>query len=117
MPRKRSIAKQIECVLHPIKVKEISQAYANKTMAAKNENIEGGYVNQEATIYFAREAAEASKIHTVLHELYHAFEEHTARMDEEAKADSFAAMCMRIFKPEKVDDLLMEIPKKRKANK
>lgn len=114
MPRIRSKTRQIECVLHPINVLEVSQKYANRIMANKGEVVDGGYVRRDATMYITREASERAKIHTVLHELYHAFKDHTARMDEEAAADSFAAMTMRIFKPETVEDLFMDAPTKGK---
>jgi len=83
-------------------------------MADKGEDVDGGYVRRNATMYVTREATERAKIHTILHELYHAFQDHTDRMEEEAIADSFAAMLMRIFKPETVNDLFIELKQKGK---
>ena len=96
---------KIEGILHDVEVRLVTQRYLNRLVANRGESVEGAYVADEDVIYIARELSEQNKIHTLLHELFHVFEHHSERMDSEARADSFAALLIRIFQP-KLEDLL-----------
>lgn len=95
----------IEGPLHSIKVKEVSARTLAKHFAEAGEIVDGAYVDAENMIYILKTASDEAKIHTVLHELYHAFETHSVRMDSEGKADLFAAMLMRLFKVKTIEEL------------
>lgn len=97
---------KIEGILHDVSLSLVSQKYIDKHMAGSYESVEGAYVPDSNLIYTVKTLSESTKIHTVLHEMYHMFEHHTERMDTEAKADSFAAWIIRIFNPKSVEELL-----------
>ena len=58
--------------------------------------IYGAYVSAENKIYMLKGLDDHKTKHTLLHELYHAFDDQVSEMDEEGKADAFATMLMRL---------------------
>ena len=72
---------------------------------AKGETVLGGYVSSENAIYIAKEQDPQAIMHTLWHELKHAFDDQTKMLisnsepadPEEARADAFGSMIMRIF--------------------
>lgn len=94
----RSRAKYtIEGPLHTVDVSLVTQKYINKIIANKGETVAGAYVSADNAIYIEKSQPETMRIHTVWHELHHVFEDQTIRMDQEAKADTFASWMMRLF--------------------
>lgn len=103
---KRSKKQHMEGVLHDITLSFVTQKYMDRTLGDKGETVAGAYVSADNKIYISKEDTELKQVHTILHEFYHSFVDHTVRMDEEAKADSFAAWVMRVFNVTEVKQLI-----------
>lgn len=87
---------QLDCYLHPVKVKGVSQRYLDKIVAGKNETVRGCYIAKENTIYIAYDLEQEVLEHTLWHEWKHAWDEHTEDLDDEKQADAFGAIMRRL---------------------
>jgi hypothetical protein len=100
-----SKAKYLEGPLHKIRVKEVSQRYLQRTMAAKGEIVAGGFVAEENCIYILKDADRTAKLQILLHEAIHAADHQTSLLDEEARADVWSSWLIRLFKATGVEEL------------
>jgi Zn-dependent peptidase ImmA (M78 family) len=102
---KKGKTTQIECALYPVKVKFVTKRWLSKHIADPNEVVAGGYVSADNTIYISKELEPSYELHTLLHELKHAFDDQTQHMSEEDTADAFASMLIRLTSV-KVSDII-----------
>jgi len=93
-------------VLYPVTVKLVTLKYLNQIVPReRGETVLGGYVTAENTIYIAKEQDAKALMHTLWHELKHAFDDQVKMLlsnsepldAEEAMADAFASMIMRVI--------------------
>jgi hypothetical protein len=99
---------QVHGVLHPINLKFVTSRTLCKLGGAKpDEYLEGLYDPGNETVYVLSTLKEPSRVHIFLHEIYHMFHAQTSRMEEEGKADSFAALCMRMFDIHTMEDIVL----------
>ena len=93
-------------MLYPVDVSFVTQKYIDSLIASKDENVQGCYTSENNTIYVVKDLTTTTKLHILYHELYHAFEDQTERMDEEGRADSFAALLLRLFPETNIEHVL-----------
>jgi hypothetical protein len=101
MASKKEKVRYIECAHHKVQVSFVTkQTLRRLSKAKKDENVYGLHDSSINKIYIQKGLDDHKTKHTLLHELYHAFDYQTSGLDEEIKADAFATMLMRlILKP------------------
>lgn len=87
---------KVDCFLHPVKIKGVTNKHLDRIAADLNETVRGCYVSKENTIYIAYDLAPEIFIHTFWHEYKHAFDDQTAHLNEEDVADAFGAVMVKL---------------------